>query len=274
MLRKSVVISNTVVNRSSHFIQRSRYLVTFNQGFHSIRSNIKYELKLNSHVVKSCSIIAFKPPLNRANIRIVRNLSSKPPKPSGGDKSSSTGNGENSSEMILTPGQKVVAGTRLTLWGGAFCFAAACAFFIGKELMPTKMSPNRVFDKAVGKVTEHPEVIRRFGAQLKAYGRDHGGHREGRRNFIEHTEYNDKDDGSKRVRVRFNLEGKHGNAFVFAEVSNDMASGEFVYVVVQDKQNGHVITVVDNRSSMIAQRLAGGNKSGQEAFANLLGKRG
>ena len=51
--------------------------------------------------------------------------------------------------------------------------------------MPTKMSPNRVFDKAVGKVTEHPEVIRRFGAQLKAYGRDHGGHREGRRNFIE-----------------------------------------------------------------------------------------
>lgn len=54
-----------------------------------------------------------------------------------------------------------------------------------KELMPTKMSPNRVFDKAVGKVTEHPEVIRRFGAQLKAYGRDHGGHREGRRNFIE-----------------------------------------------------------------------------------------
>ena len=104
MLRKSVVISNTVVNRSSLFTSRSRYFVTFNQGLHAIRSNIKYELKLNSHAVKGCSIIASKPPLNRANIRIVRNLSSKPPKPSGGDKSSSTGNGENSSEMILTPG--------------------------------------------------------------------------------------------------------------------------------------------------------------------------
>lgn len=43
------------------------------------------------------------------------------------------------------------------------------------------------------------------------------------------SEYTDKDDGSKRVRVRFNLEGEHGNAFVFAEVSNNMSSGEFVY---------------------------------------------
>ena len=31
------------------------------------------------------------------------------------------------------------------------------------------------------------------------------------RNFIEHTEYVDKDtDGSKRMRVRFNLEGQYG----------------------------------------------------------------
>lgn len=46
---------------------------------------------------------------------------------------------------------------------------------------------------------------------------------------IRHTERVDPEDGSKRVRVRFNIEGPHGNAFVFAEVSSDMPSGEFVY---------------------------------------------
>ena len=44
-----------------------------------------------------------------------------------------------------------------------------------------------------------------------------------------HTERVDQEDGSKRTRVRFNIEGPHGNAFVFAEVSSDMPSGEFVY---------------------------------------------
>jgi hypothetical protein len=42
-------------------------------------------------------------------------------------------------------------------------------------------------------------------------------------------------------------------------------------VLVQDKNNGRVITVVDNRSSLLAQRMAGGSKEGMEAFANLLG---
>ena len=174
-------------------------------------------------------------------------------------------------EIVLTPGQKVVAGTRLTMWAGIFCFATACAYYIGKELIPTKMSPNAVFDRATELIRANGEVSRRFGEPLKAYGRDHGGHREGRRNFIEHTEYTDKEDGSKRTRVRFNLEGKFGKAFVFAEVSSDMPSGEFVYVLVQDKANGRVFTVVDNRSKLAAARMAGGNKEGMEALQNLLG---
>jgi len=180
-----------------------------------------------------------------------------------------------SQEIVLTPGQKVVAGTRLTMWLGIFCFASACAYYIGKELLPSKMSPNTVFDKAFDAIRENSEVKNRFGSPLKAYGRDHGGHREGRRNFIEHTEYNDKDDGSKRTRVRFNLEGKFGDAFVFAEVSSAMPSGEFVYVLVQDKRNGRVFTVIDNRSAIRAQQLSGGSKEGMEAFSNLLsgGKR-
>jgi len=140
----------------------------------------------------------------------------------------------------------------------------------GKELLPTKMSPNSVFDKATAIIRQNREVQQRFGDGFKTYGRDHGGHREGRRNFIEHTEYT-SDDGSKRTRVRFNLDGPYGQAFVFAEVSNDMPSGEFVYILVQDKRNGQVITVQDNRSSLLAKKLAGGSQDGQDVFAQLLG---
>ena len=111
-----------------------------------------------------------------------------------------------SSEIVLTPGEKVVAGTQLAFWGGALCFASVCAYYIGKELIPTKMSPNAIFDRASDVVRRHDDVKRRFGDPLKTYGRDHGGHREGRRNFIEHTDYVDAEDGTKRTRVRFNLE--------------------------------------------------------------------
>lgn len=132
------------------------------------------------------------------------------------------------------------------------------------------MSPNTVFDRATNLLRSNSEINARFGP-FKTYGRDHGGHREGRRNFIEHTEYTDENDGSKRTRVRFNLEGQYGQAFVFAEVSKEMESGEFVYVLVQDKRNGQVISVVDNRSVLLAKRLGGGSKEGSDVFANLLG---
>lgn len=180
--------------------------------------------------------------------------------------------GADRNEIVLTPGQKVVAGTRLTMYAGAAVFAGFCAYYIAKELLPTKMSPNSIFSRASSVVLENKEVQRRFGEPMKVYGRDHGGHREGRRNFIEHTEYTDQEDGSKRCRVRFNLQGKFGGAFVFCEVSNNMPEGEdFVYLLVQDKRNGHVITLIDNRSRMLTQRMAGGSAEGSAAFAALLG---
>jgi len=132
------------------------------------------------------------------------------------------------------------------------------------------MSPNRVFDRSFDIVRNDPQVQRRYGDSLKAYGRDHGGNREGRRNFIEHKEYVDEQDGSKRTRVRYNLEGQFGNAFVFAEVSSQQSSGEFVYILVQDKANGRTHTVVDNRAALTAQRLAGGNEKMGSAMAQLL----
>lgn len=208
-----------------------------------------------------------------ASLRSTSSSTKKDPKTTQSASSESGGGGDEpmSQEIMLTPGEKVVAGTRLFVWAGAAAFASVCAYYIGKELLPTKMSPNTVFDGASARIQNHPEVKRRFGDVVKTYGRDHGGHREGRRNFIEHTDYTDPDDGTKRVRVRFNLEGPYGTAFVFAEVSKDMPSGEFVYILVQDKRNGQVVNVVDNRSALLAKRMAGGDQAGQDVFSTLLG---
>jgi import inner membrane translocase subunit TIM21 len=134
----------------------------------------------------------------------------------------------------------------------------------------SKMSPNRVFDRAFDLIRQDPEVKRRYGDSLKAFGRDHGGRREGRRNFVEHTEYVDQDDGSKRTRVRFNIEGQYGTAFCFAEVSNSMPGGEFVYIMVQDKSNGRVHTIQDNRAALTSARLSAGSAEASSVMSQLL----
>lgn len=187
----------------------------------------------------------------------------EPPKSDGGE--------DETKEIVLTPGQQVAAISRLTMFAGIFGFACVCAYYIGKELLPTKMSPNTVFNKASETIRSNSTITRQYGEKIKFYGKDHGGHREGRRNFIEHTEYTSPDDGSKRTRVRFNMEGQFNNAFCFAEVSSEMPSGEFVYILVQDKRTGRVVSVVDNRASLTAQRLAGGNKDTANAMQQLLG---
>lgn len=177
---------------------------------------------------------------------------------------------EERNEIVLTPGQKVAAGTKLTMYITAFGAAMTFLYFTARELLPTKMSPNSIKNAAHDIITKDSNIVYRYGSPMKTYGRDHGGKREGRRNFIDHSEYTNEEDGSKRVRVRFNLEGPKGKAFVFAEVSKDMPSGEFVYLLVQDKRNGVVNTVIDNRSMLAAKRMAGGSKEGEEAFASLL----
>jgi len=175
-----------------------------------------------------------------------------------------------SQEIVKTPGQKVVDGTKSIMWLGVLGLTLVCGYFIVMELLPSKMSPNTVFNKAFAVVKENPDVKRKLGDSLKAYGRG-GGRNEGRRNFIEHTEYTSPDDGSKRTRVRFNVEGKFGAAFVFAEVSSDMPSGEFVYILVQDKSNGRTTTIVDNRAALKIKQMAGGSDEASKVFGNLLG---
>lgn len=135
--------------------------------------------------------------------------SSKQEKSEGASKAE---DGSDETQIVLTPGQKVVAYSRLGMWSGILAFACACAYYIGRELFPSwvaisvflspcffrfnciflfsflnfsKMSPNSVFDCALEEVRNNAEVKHRYGEPIKGYGRDHGGHREGRRNFIE-----------------------------------------------------------------------------------------
>jgi hypothetical protein len=54
-------------------------------------------------------------------------------------KTSSTNAAEDATtkEIVLTPGEKVVVAGRLGLWLAVGSFAAVCAYYIGKELLPT-----------------------------------------------------------------------------------------------------------------------------------------
>lgn len=168
----------------------------------------------------------------------------------------------------LTTGQKVQAGFNLTLWAAGLGLAGTCAFFIVRELMPTKMSPNRIFDSALDVVRSDESVRRLYGEPLKGYGRDHGGHREGRRNFIENSPYEEKSDSSKRVRVRFNVKGPYAEGFVYAEVSNKYDG--WVYLMVQDKRTGRVITIEDNRGTIL-EASAMRTDEERSALSNFLG---
>jgi len=58
-------------------------------------------------------------------------------KEGGGGGENSDGDDTNNKEIVLTPGEKVVAASRLTLWAGIAAFASVCAYYIGSELIPT-----------------------------------------------------------------------------------------------------------------------------------------
>lgn len=96
------------------------------------------------------------------------------------------------------------------------------------------------------------------GSDMKAFGRDVGRSTEGRRNHVDSYSYT-ADDGSKRLRIRFNIKGEKSQVLVWAEVSDKMNSNEYVYVIVKDLKNGNVKTIVDNREQLEAGLLGSGN---------------
>jgi hypothetical protein len=96
-----------------------------------------------------------------------------------------------------------------------------------------------------------------IGADMKAFGRDVGRTTEGRRNHVDSYAYT-AEDGSNRLRIRFNIQGSKTQVLVWAEVSDKMAANEYVYVIVQDRRSGEVKTFVDNRDQLEAGLLSKG----------------
>lgn len=52
---------------------------------------------------------------------------------------------------------------------------------------------------------------------------------------MEHEEYKVEADGSKRTRVRFNVEGPHGHGMAYAEVSGQRSTDKIFFSIVRFK---------------------------------------
>jgi import inner membrane translocase subunit TIM21 len=104
-----------------------------------------------------------------------------------------------------------------------------------------------------------------LGSPIRCYGKDHGGHKEGRRNFIEHVELNDKEGNKTRLRIKFNMKGPNGKGQVWAETQKNMNKGEFVYLIAK-LYTGELVTLQDNRRIMSAE-----SEDEKEALKRLLG---
>lgn len=146
--------------------------------------------------------------------------------------------------MILDVGAKKASKGAMWLFIGAT--AVVTAFAIGKEILPSRLSGTSVFHDAVKLVLDDPDVNRYLGGNVKAYGKDFGGQRAGRRNWIENYIYEDED-GMQHCRIKFNVEGNRGKGEIFAEKSKEMGAGEFHYLVFVDGNTGTVVGIIDNR---------------------------
>jgi import inner membrane translocase subunit TIM21 len=155
---------------------------------------------------------------------------------------------EETTAIILTPYQKVQQGVSTGFWLGILVLATGCAFFIGRELFPSRWNPNALFSEALTEVLADVEIATRLGTPIKGYGRDHGGHREGRRNFISNVEMPADEGCDKSMRVKFNIEGpRKRHAYVYASVTPGMQKGEWLYLIVQVTATGEVFTLHDTR---------------------------
>ncbi|KAL0582998.1 hypothetical protein ABG067_007058 [Albugo candida] len=173
---------------------------------------------------------------------------------------------ESSSDaLVLTPYQKVTATFKGSLWCGFIGLGAVGVYFVIRELLPNRMSPNGLFSETLEFVSNNTDVTSRIGLPVHGYGHDHGGHREGRRNRIEHVDLKDKD-GNPRLRIKYNIKGPLGHAYVFAEVNQTMKKNEYVYLIIQFTKTGEIIKIVDNRRILAAESF-----EEQEALRQLLG---
>lgn len=148
-----------------------------------------------------------------------------------------------------TAKEKVSYYSQIAFTLGLLGLGSACVYVFIKEVNPFGRSPQSIFDHAVDRLIIKDEIKEITGPSPRAYGRDHGSQSEGRRNIVDSRVYKERD-GSQRTRVRFNIKGTKGRVMVWAEVSDKMASNEYVYLICQDMRTKRVITVEDNRARL------------------------
>ena len=162
--------------------------------------------------------------------------------------------GEEMNELApLTTKEKIRAGRNLTVAALIAAGAGATGYAFFQQVFGA-LSPTVIFDRAFDKAKQFSEVEHRLGKPLKAYGRDHGGHREGRRNVVENVAYDDEL-GVKHVRIAFNVEGRYGKGTIYAEVKKGMSKGEFHYLLFEDHRSRDVIALIDNRKELKREEI-------------------
>eukprot|EP00602_Paraphysomonas_sp_CaronLab_P010360 CAMPEP_0185023616 /NCGR_PEP_ID=MMETSP1103-20130426/6267_1 /TAXON_ID=36769 /ORGANISM="Paraphysomonas bandaiensis, Strain Caron Lab Isolate" /LENGTH=243 /DNA_ID=CAMNT_0027556285 /DNA_START=100 /DNA_END=831 /DNA_ORIENTATION=- len=133
----------------------------------------------------------------------------------------------------------------MALVGAIGSLVLYASYSIGMELFG-RCAPSNLMNETFDLVRVNDEVMRMTGDPMRAYGMDTGRHTEGRRNFVASRKYK-ADDGSNRTRIRYTVSGPRGKAVIYAEVSDQMESHEFVYLIARDARSGRVFTVEDNR---------------------------
>lgn len=155
----------------------------------------------------------------------------------------------------ITFKEGVKTATSLSIIVGVGCAVIFFGTVIVRELIPTKLSPNSVFNAVFDQIRKHHEVVSRVGENPMAYGRDMHSTKEGRRNVIDHDRYVDLD-GVQHLRIKFVISGKNGKLNVFSEKSSLMGPNEFSYIIVEPIVQGRVsaqnevIAIVDNRKEI------------------------
>jgi hypothetical protein len=130
--------------------------------------------------------------------------------------------------LPLLPFRLTAAGASSAAAAAAAADTAAAAAAADGNLCRTcsRNSPNSLFDEALEFVKEDADVVARLGTPVKGYGQDHGGNREGRRNFIQSADVPGAVEGESNLRIKFNLEGPYNKAQCYAEVQKNMDRGK------------------------------------------------
>lgn len=136
-------------------------------------------------------------------------------------------------------------------------------FVIIQYLLPNGTSPNALFNEACAAVDGDETLAALVGKPYHFFGADgrssarHGG-RAGRRNRVDSFSYTDPSENNmKYTRVKFNVQGRHANAIVYAEKSAAMGSGQFNYLILECPKRKKVWTIVNEQKKVSLAQMQG-----------------